>query len=726
MPVVVNHEELMAALGAVVEATDPIDALKARGFTFAPALARVIDTPAAHARLRGPERQRLLSSVRGRRAPAMKIGPLTRTLALLPGNHHDLTVGLKLERVNDVLASVYATRAIPRDVSLGTGGNAGSLDTLLSVLRNELVGVPAGDDIRIGLLHITAPPTVTALATPSRPNAPVDVTARLLVHLPVTLDFDRRPASGPGQTAVATMKAIARFGIAVSARVEDASLRVAAGPLPGIVGAADPERLRLSIANDSPLPPKDADSGDRIGLAVEIGGFQKILADVAVATSLAPQVKLPVGAGFDVVVRHVDLRAVSSSGAGHLMIGLEIGAEPTPVPLSGQPELLERDPFDTSGSTLYVEANAELLKVLVKQAFRSGELQRLAKERVSNVRLSGADAELGANSIGVFLEGTLVDECGLFGSNFKDVDFDGWTRVEPRGIQNGEIVLETVESLGVGDADVSDIVICVLLSFLDLKILSIGKALLEAFFSKLSGWIFGSSSTTSQFVTVFEPNLPIPLTELLPRVRALGVAIDSSAIRIQAALDLVRDDINTYVYLRCVTEGRPEIGGGLPAKGVRARLMDQDVPAPSGDDAPVPAEGTTETPVGPRRQRTVTVTFNANNADQEMAVGTTDSQGRLQLVISPGRLSSRAGVLTTTTIVEDIQTGEIISSDTRHRVISERKPDLFFLLQVPNERLVDSRTQPGGFRLNISEKRWGTAEQPLVFKVPRPGLVILG
>ena len=85
----------------------------------------------------------------------------------------------------------------------------------------------------------------------------------------------------------------------------------------------------------------------------------------------------------------------------------------------------------------------------------------------------------------------------------------------------GHILFETVDSLGIGDADVRDIVICVLLSFLDLKILSIGKALLEAFFSKLSGWIFGSSSSTNQIVNLFDPNLPIPLTELLPRVRAL-------------------------------------------------------------------------------------------------------------------------------------------------------------------------------------------------------------
>lgn len=724
MPTISTGKELLTALGPVIHAADPIAELRARGFTIAPALARVLDTPEAHARLHSAERQRLLANLRGRRAPGMQVGPLTRAVALLPGGHHDLTVGLKLEKVNQVIADVYATRSIPRDISLGSGDTASSLGTLLSILRNELVGVPEGDDIRIGQLHLTGAPTVTALATPAA--TPVDVTARLLVHLPVTLDFDRvSTGTTAGQTAVTTLRGIAHFGIAVSAGVQANTLAIAAGPLPVQVGALDPERLRLTISADSPLPPKDSGSGDRIGLALELGGFQKDLRDLAISTSLAPKVTLPIGAGFDLLVRHIDLRAVPSNGAGHLMVGLEIGAQPAPS-LSGQPGLLERDPFDASGSTLYVEANAELFKVLVKQAFVSGELQRLAKEQVSNVTLSGADAELGANSIGVFLEGTLVDECGLFGSNFKDVDFDGWTRVELRGVDAGHIRFETVDTLGIGDADVGDIVICVLLSFLDLKILSIGKALLEAFFSKLSGWIFGSSSSTDQIVNLFDPNFPIPLTELLPRVRALSAAIDVSALRIQAALDLVPDTTNTYAYVRCVGQGRPEIGGGMPVKGVHVRLMDQDVPAPPGDDAPVPTVGTTEHQVGPRRWRTTDVTFKATAADQQLATGTTDGQGRAQLVVAPGRLISSAGVLTTTTIIEDLQTGEIISSNTQRRTIMEQRPDVYFLLEAANRPTVDTRSQSGGFVSNFNSKRWGTPEQPLVFRVSRPAPVFEG
>jgi hypothetical protein len=87
-------------------------------------------------------------------------------------------------------------------------------------------------------------------------------------------------------------------------------------------------------------------------------------------------------------------------------------------------------------------------------------------------------------------------------------------------------------------------------------------------------------------------------------------------------------------------------------------------------------------------------------------------------------MRSRAGVLTTTTTVQDLATAEIVSSRTTHEAISEPRPDLYFLFQVRNQPVVDSRSQPGGFALNVATKRWGTADAPLVFRVPRQGLVI--
>jgi len=158
---------------------------------------------------------------------------------------------------------------------------------------------------------------------------------------------------------------------------------------------------------------------------------------------------------------------------------------------------------------------------------------------------------------------------------------------------------------------------------------------------------------------------------------------------------------------------------------VKVRMMDQDVPAPAGDDAPVPKTGTTVTPAGHFREKTVDVSFAPNAADQQLAAGTTDSQGRLQLVV---RFSgaSKAGVLTTTTTIEDIQRFEIISQHTTHTVITEPRPDAYFLFDVTNQPVTDSRSQPGGFILNLHTKHLGTPDQPLVFHVPRPEPIVVG
>ena len=102
------------------------------------------------------------------------------------------------------------------------------------------------------------------------------------------------------------------------------------------------------------------------------------------------------------------------------------------------------------------------------------------------------------------------------------------------------------------------------------------------------------------------------------------------------------------------------------------------------------------------------------------ATRSADSQGRVQLVISPGRVQTSAGVETIITVTEDLPTGKIISSDVKRITIREPKPDVYLLLDVPGGGRVDTRTAPGGFVRNLNTKRWGTATEPLVFNVPMP------
>src|SRR5262245_35722351 len=243
MPIISTDQELLAAWGQVIDATNPIDELKARGYTLSPRLAAALDTPAARALLSSPERQRLLTERRARpRLASVQAGPLARfpVPRALPGGHHDLTVGLKFEKVNEILLDAFLKRSIPRDVSLAGRVSSDSLAQLLAIMRNELIGVPTGSEIQIGRLHITGAPSFAALPTPPPPpNSPVDSTARALVHLPITLDLDRVPADGPRQTAVTSLRAVANFGLAVTAAVAGDDLAISLGPVPRQIGIND-------------------------------------------------------------------------------------------------------------------------------------------------------------------------------------------------------------------------------------------------------------------------------------------------------------------------------------------------------------------------------------------------------------------------------------------------------------------------------------------------------
>ena len=114
------------------------------------------------------------------------------------------------------------------------------------------------------------------------------------------------------------------------------------------------------------------------------------------------------------------------------------------------------------------------------------------------------------------------------------------------------------------------------------------------------------------------------------------------------------------------------------------------------------------------------MSFEPSPADQELASGTTDSQGRVQLVVSPGRVATSAGVETIISVTENAFIGEIISSNIQRRTIRELRPDVYFVIDVPGGGRLDTRTLSGGFVRNLASKRWGTATQPLVFNVPRP------
>jgi hypothetical protein len=397
------------------------------------------------------------------------------------------------------------------------------------------------------------------------------------------------------------------------------------------------------------------------------------------------------------------------------MVGVALGAGPVenPPPDFGDPSLLERNPFDVADATLYVEANFELFRLIVDQALASGQLQSLAQKQKSNVVIKGAQVEMGINFIGLWMKGTAVDECGVFGFDFKDVDFEGDIRFQLEGVANGRISYQQGQDIG---TDGGDTLLCILIGFLDLHIIPV---LLEAAGGEVSKWIFGEGNPITESIpNVFEPNFSVPGTELLPSIRALGASIDSTALRIQAALDFVPDDVNTYVYVRVEQATSPRIGGGaVGIPGARVRLFDQDVPRPAHDDARVPTEST-KTFRNIKFTTTVETSFQPPLADEQLAEGATDGNARVQLVLSPGDVLTTAGIGTLTTTTEYTNPNQKDVYDQKETPILEPKPDVYFLIDLPDGSHADTRSMPGGFVLNLDTKHLGTASDPIRFTLP--------
>jgi len=187
------------------------------------------------------------------------------------------------------------------------------------------------------------------------------------------------------------------------------------------------------------------------------------------------------------------------------------------------------------------------------------------------------------------------------------------------------------------------------------------------------------------------------------------------------------DTLSTHIYLTVRSRA-----SGAPLDGVRVRVMDQDAPAPRGDDVEIPE--LSETTVSGKSIKTVQRTVREPAADQQLAEGRTDRFGTLWLRLSPADRATTAGTVTTTTTIDKVKPpggggrpggipgdGPVprpaepsSQTHTTTRALSERAPDLYFLITLANGGVVDTRGLDDGFFVN-QRGDIGSAEQPLVF-----------
>src|SRR6266498_1174004 len=166
MATIQNMEELVTALGSVVTKHDPLQALEEQGVTVADTLKEKLAANPQSKRLTQQQRQRMLKRLETRkfknfpREANFKIGTIPVPLIAdeLPEGEYDLIVGIKLDIVNQALASAFDTQTWPNAISSKT-----AVDIFpVQELRNFSDDIPTSEDVQVGTLEFTSAPTMTA------------------------------------------------------------------------------------------------------------------------------------------------------------------------------------------------------------------------------------------------------------------------------------------------------------------------------------------------------------------------------------------------------------------------------------------------------------------------------------------------------------------------------------------------------------------------------------
>jgi hypothetical protein len=552
----------------------------------------------------------------------------------LPEGEYDVVVALRLAVLTETLAALYEGMRYPREISEG-------VDSLFSRERLEALSddVPAA---RIGPLRLTAPLRVSA----------VTGTENLLVVQEFALDLRRTVSSGPFATqeiTVSSLHATAQFGVAVRAAVDlrgDLVLRLADLVFP----VTDAVRLRLTIAADSPIQPRSAGALDVF--TAEIDPLLRLFVNIAVTDavdSVSPVISLPGGTGIDLTVADIGVRTHRADDGDVIVVGVRLSTDALPEERPGDPETLG-NPFGATTLNTYARFHEAVFRKFVKEAHASGALQKAAREVHDDLRVDGADAQLDADELKLILDVRVVDACPLN----KDLSARVTLTYRFSIFQGQLFATRTTDT----NLDNTDVLACLVSGALTLQVLGAVVLVVDLIWrvARFASLLFddGDEEPFEILSVVFDPGVPVPGTEVLPRAELVQALVREDRIESSGMLSLRPDDVNTYIYAQFARRS-PKIGGPpTPIADAQVQLVDQDRPAPPGDDATIPAIDTTTSHAGDTITAR-TVEFEAPVRDQVLASDTTDSLGRVQFVLRPGQLRTTAGTMITTDTTVNIK-----------------------------------------------------------------------
>jgi hypothetical protein len=718
MTTIRTPQQLLRRIGPVIAEPDPLAALEGQGLALSKPLRDRLTAARPIRPVTLKDRERLVPLAK--RAGAVEfrvVDGLPPVAPALPEGEWDFMCALRMDVLNEVLVALRAGFEFPREVTDGVAEVF--TRARLEALSDDLPSPSA----TIGPLRITGPLQLRA----------VPGTERVLVTVPISLVFlaaiPLPPPLGGPKVEVSSLRAQLSFAVGVEPRVEGDELELWLAKF--IQNAKPGERVRLVVEPESPIQPRSAAAlaafEDDIDFVFRAGVAAAVF---EAAGTVSPVIQLPLGddeeATLELEVTDVAVRTHAAAAGDVISVGVRLATDAVPEPGTGDRELL-RNPFrsTTAGLNAYVKLHEELVRKVIKEAEKSGELQAAAAEVRDDIRVDAADAELRNNELRVLLDIRIVDAC------FPAVDINARATVSYRfSVFEGRFMVTAETDI---DLDNTDVVLCVVTAGLELLLAAAAGSVFGfvvdllrqiVHFEKLIPDSAGTQDNPFQVISaVFDPKVPIPGTEVLPRVEAVQALISSDKVESLGALSLRPDDVNTYVYAAFQRRSPdPVPRPPTPIAAARVELVDQDFPLAPGDDA-TPPPTKVETKTAGKFETTTTVTVVPARRNEVIDVGTTDGAGRVKFVLTPADLRTTAGTIITSVVKEEVASGEIVSSGESQRPFLEARPDVFFRVTPKDGPVFDTRLRESGFIVDLSNRRTGSPDAPLTFIVG-PGPIV--
>lgn len=693
MPVLNTPQELLAALGQSAFSADPFAELARKGYTLSPSLEAQRQSALAGRHLAPAPTGVTPGSFKGKltfqSAPQAPAVPL-----VAPGNY-DVVAGLTLDLANDALGKIYESGSIPHQIAVDQLLSQTELTALGGLFQ---VDKPGG---QISRLHITGAPTLSSIA---------DGSSEVTLKIPIQLDWVHERWMAGRQIrqlitkAVGTLQLTMRAVTNVVARPETSSSTMTLGVqlVTDVSGPADSPRLILDpnspVKLTSPAPPNQID-----GTAVLIQNALARQFNNSLTWSVSPQITLPTGS---LEIHHIDV----VTNGGVLLAGIQVGTQSASDPSQLASLLPNAD------TNIFLQIQDTVPKLLIHNALESGALTAMAKQQHDNAVIDSADAWFESNAFVAQMKGRLVDECPLN----VDLGFI-YTRKATIKLNAGSIEIDQTDDQSIAEASN----LWCLLTTLGL----IGLAALGAWI--IGGWaLVAAGAVIGMFflpqavaggpdISFINLTMPIPDTDYLPTLNNSFINVTNGVMLIASKVVSKLDDVNTVIYAKfLVPDGGIVVGETKPLAGVKVELMDQDVPAPAGDDASTTVPHDSSSSHG-NLVTTKKHTFIKPGADQKLAEGTTDLDGVVRFSLLKDQLTTTAGRIKTVVTQTNIETGAATTEVSDDGVV-EQKPDLYFRVSMPDGSIMDTRNLPNGFFLNFSSSRIGTLSNPLTFGASTP------